>query len=552
MRSAVCPLYARSKGGGATVTTNVEDSFTARFAAKWASIKIESSAMMGLSIAERLSLCDDEEREKILATLGPVDWQRVVYDWKFWGRPKQFAPAGDWDVWLTVGGRGSGKTRDKSEWLAERIQVGHAKEFILAGPTFGEIRKIMVGGYERRVDGMNGSGLLDVMPPWVEYKINEARGELHFPQFHSRGYFISAEKPDFVGFNPDTVWADEIIKWSKPEKLLEHIFLSNRKRGAKRPQMGISTTPRPLQFLRELIMDEGTVTTHATTWENRTNLARAFIQRQERTLAGTRLGLQELEAELLGDNPDAIFSLTAIDTNRVIECPQLDRVGVGIDPAVSQNRKSDDTGIVCVGRLGDARGGHLFVIGDMTGRYPFEKWAEASFDLLEANGGSFFVAERNRVGDGALSTLRLVGKARGYKEVPKRGRDGQDLVSPKGVRVELLDVLAMGDKLNRAEPISTLYQKGRVHHVGRLARLEDEMTEWNPKHGASPNGLDALVHVANELLDLGAVDVDNAAGFSGLREALTQMQPSPGRTGSSGGLHALLGQLTRGQWGSKL
>lgn len=532
--------------------TDQDESFAARFAAKWASIKTASASLVGLSIAERLSLCDDADREKIMVTLGPIDWQRMIYDWKVWARPKQLAPSWEWDVWDTIGGRGSGKTRCKSEWLAERIQIGAAHEFILAGPTFGEIRKIMVGGYERRCDGMNGSGLLDVMPPWVEYKINEARGELHFPQFHSRGYFISAEKPDFVGFNPDTIWADEIIKWAKPEKLLEHIFLSNRKRGPKRPQMVISTTPRPLQFLRELILDEGTATTHATTWENRTNLARAFISRQERTLAGTRLGLQELEAELLGDNPDALFSMTAIDTHRVLECPQLDRIGVAIDPAVSTHRRSDDTGLICAGRFGDARSGHLFVLGDMTGRYQFEKWAEAAFDLLEANNGSFFVAERNRVGDGALATLRLVGQSRGYKLIQKRSGSGQDLMSPKGVRVELLDILAMGDKATRAEPLSALYQKGRIHHVGRLARLEDEQTEWNPKHGASPNGLDALVHVANELLDLGAVDVDHSVGVEGYAGLVGKLTGATKSSEPAKGLEALLGQLTRGHWNSRL
>jgi len=486
-----------------TSATPLEEPFAARFAQRWREISERSRALVGLSLAQRISLLPKREREAVFAALAPLDWQRVQFDWDVWARPKQRAPAGDWDVWTSCGGRGVGKTRAIAEWVRSRIETGRAKEVALVGPTFGDVRKVMIGGRERVVDGGNGSGLLDIMPPWVEARYNETRGEVFFPKFHCIAYTVSAEKPEFVGRNPDTVWADEPIIWPHPEKLFEHLFLSNRKRGKSRPQMGISTTPRPLQFLRELIMDPMTVTVRSSTWENAANLAQAYIARLKRTLAGTRLGQQELEADMLGDNPDALFALSTIEAHRALEAPVLDRVGVGIDPAVSDLRKSDKHGIVAAGRLGSSSDGHLYVLADKSLKGKPEEWGEVAWTLLEDVEGSFFVVERNRSGDLAASNLAHVGVQRGYTRETPRPSDGQNCkhVLRRGSRrVVIVDVLAMGDKAQRAEPLSTIYEKGRSHHVGRIAGLEDEMTEWDPKTTVSPNSLDALVHVSAELL----------------------------------------------------
>ncbi len=263
---------------------------TEDFAAKMAAVKAASMALVAPSPAERLALCEAARGGTVVDLLGrlsPLQHLQLVFDWNFWARPKQRAPEGEWDVWLNLGGRGVGKTRSSVEWLSDRLQRGLAKEIAIVGPNHKDLRKIQIGGYERRADGCNGSGFLDVLPPWIKYELKEQKGEILFHDLNARAYFISAEKPEFVGHNPDTVWGDEPIKWPNPEKLLEHIFLSNRKKGKVRPQLNLSTTPRPFQFIRELIMEPGTVTTHSRTWENRSNLSEAFLARMKRTYAGT-------------------------------------------------------------------------------------------------------------------------------------------------------------------------------------------------------------------------------------------------------------------------
>jgi phage terminase large subunit-like protein len=524
--------------------------FAERFAARMAEVKADSIARVGHSPAERLAFAASKNPsmiDDVLTKLAPIDYQRTLFDWSFWARPKQIAPAEPFDVWMNLGGRGVGKTRGGSEWTIDRLTRGMAKEIAIIGPSFREVRKIQIGGYEKRAEGANGSSFLDCLPPWIRYELKEQKAEVLFPDLKARAYWISAEKPEFVGNNPDTVWADEVIAWPHPEKLLDHIFLSNRKKGRVRPQLMITTTPRPLQFLRDLIVEPGTATTHSTTWENRSNLAPSYLDRLRRTMAGTRQGLQELEAEILGDNPDALFAATTIDAHRVDDAPPLDRIAIAVDPAVSQHRKSDDTGIVGLGRAGDAHSGELFVLADRTGRLTPDGWGDAVFDLVEIHGASVIVAEKNRAGDLVSANLRAVAVRRGWRV---EDRKGTVVFAKNGRSVELVLVLAMGDKATRAEPLSTLYEKGRVHHVGRLARLEDEMTEWNPRDGVSPNGLDALVHGATELLSLDRpLKNDPRVGFKGLREAIGAAeragQPEQAPAKGPGSLRTILAQMGR-------
>ncbi len=504
------------------------------FARRWAEVKAASGALNGLSPAERLARCGKGTIERVLSRLRPIDYQRLHFDWSgFWARPKQLPPAWEWDQCLYVAGRAFGKTRVAAEWVRARIESGAAKEIALIGPSFGDVRRYMVGGEERRADGENGSGLLDVMPPWVRYELNEQWGEIHFPDHGARAYFVSAEKPEFRGPNPDTVWGDELVKWPHPERLLENIEFANRKRGRKRPQSIYTTTPRPLEFLRRMILDVGTATIHGVAWENRNNVAPAWIAKMLRTKVGTRVGLEELEAEMLGDNPDSLFAASVIDQYRVDEAPTLDRIVVAIDPAVSTHRKSDETGIVASGRLGSKETGHIYVLGDRTGSHSPEQWGAASFELAEAVGASSFVVERNRAGDLAAANLKASASARGYSvEMSRHG--GVVVFVGRGLRIEVSEVLAIGDKGTRARPVSTLYELGRVHHVGRLAELEDEQTEWNPRSGVSPNRLDAMVHGVLHLTGLDQKDVDGKSSaelMRGLAAANARLRASdPGRS----------------------
>lgn len=400
-----------------------------------------------------------------------MDALRKQYDWGYWGRPKQHEPPGDWEVWLLLMGRGWGKSRTAAEWVRYRVESGQARSIALVGPTFGDIRRYMVGGYKGK--DRNGSGLIDISPPWNRPKWYQNQGELRWPN-GAVAYVCTGEKPELRGPNLDTIWCDEIIKWPRADALWTNIQLTLREKGIAKPRIIMSTTPRPMELLRSIIMDDKTHTTHGTTAENDLNIE---TERMYRLFGGTRQGLQELEAEVLGDNPDALFHQTNIDTHRCESDPDIVRVVVSIDPAVSQHRKSDATGIVVVGLGADD---HCYVLADATARMTPEQWGEKAIELFDDWDADGFVVERNRAGDLVQSNVRAAAE--------------------KGRQLQFFEVLAMGNKGDRALPVSTLYQKGLVHHVGILARLENEMCEWNPAGGGqSPNGTDALVHAVCEL-----------------------------------------------------
>jgi phage terminase large subunit-like protein len=574
----------------------------AEYLTRWQEVKRTSAKLEGPSLADRLALCERDEPgfvEALLDGLGPAACLQLAYDWEFWGRPKQLAPCELerlgvlWTILLYMGGRGGGKTRPATEWIVSRLLAG-AKIIVLVGPTEGEVVQFMLGGLKKRSQGGNGSGLFDVLPPWIRCEYLEDDGVIRFPDFGAEARIHSAQLPEYRGPEPDTIWGDEVLKWRYPKRLLDNLRLALRALGKIKPQMMLTTSPKKLAFLRDLVMDDEVVTIKSRTNENRGNVDENWLRGQQKRLAGTSQGEEELDGELGVDEAGALFPLATIDAHRVDEAPQLDLVGVGIDPAASTHRKSDDTGIVAAGRAGDIHTGHGYVLGDKTGRYTPEEWGDVAFDLVEDVGGSCFVVERNRVGDLAASNLRAAGARRTTRYVEARRRKGPpnpalpdndgwraverkagrsiaaglDLVKldPAGRvvrRIMIVEVLAMGDKATRAEPVSTLYQAGRMHHVGRIdmragkageqagTGLETEMSEWDPGTGVSPNGLDGLVHVTVHLFGLDSAPVaDTSQANRGYAAAVTAMQGA--KPASTGGLQDLLGSLMRGHRGSRL
>lgn len=470
-------------------------SYTAeQFERRMIEIEAHGATLVGPSLAQRFAAIPAESRDEYLASLKPIDAARLLYMWRFWSRPKQLAPDGDWSVLLILAGRGFGKNRIGAEWIRDRVERGVARSIAMIGPDWKDIRRYMVGG--RR--GAGGSGILDVFPPWDRPRFVEHKAEVHFRN-GAIAYLNTAEQKELRGANLDTIWGDEIIKWKYAETLWSNIEMTLREPGLVPPQMLMTTTPMPIELLKEIIMDRGTVTIHGRTIENADNVATQWIDRIHRRYKGTRLGEQELEARILGDNPDALFHMPCIDHWRVSDDPTLVEVGIGIDPAVSEKRKSDDTGIIAAGRGSDH---HLYVLADMTGKYSPDKWPGEAIDLAVAHGAEYFAVERNKIGDLAAFVIR--------KALQDRGMAG---------KFEIRETYSMTDKAARAAPLAALYERGNAHHVGRklLRELESEMTTWNPKIGRSPNRLDALVHVAYELCDLATIEKpDYKAGFDGL------------------------------------
>jgi phage terminase large subunit-like protein len=259
--------------------------------------------------------------------------------------------------------------------------------------------------------------------------------------------------------------------------------------------------------LRDLIMEETTLTIHSVTEENRSNIPKRTLARWHRRYGGTRIGEQELGGRILGSNDNAIAAMTTIEANRVEDCPELDETGVALDPAVSTKRRSDDTGAIACGRFGGARGSldaHLCVLEDRSGRYKPDGWADVGAELARAWGAKWIAVERNKIGD--VGAALLIHALKRY-----------DLYG----QVEIREAYSFKDKWTRAQPVSALYDRGHVHHVGRFPDLESQLSQWDPSTGrVSPNNLDALVHCAIELMGLTLTEspVDLSTRWEGFAE----------------------------------
>jgi len=240
------------------------------------------------------------------------------------------------------------------------------------------------------------------------------------------------------------------------------------------PRCVVTTTPRPTKQIKDLIADPTCRVTRGSTYENRANLAPAFFSQIVRRYEGTRLGRQELLAEILDDNPGALWRRPDIDDHKIATLPgELRRIVVAVDPAVTSSEDSDETGIIVAGVGHDGRG---YVLDDMSLRGTPHQWGTQAVAAYSKYKADRLVAENNNGGEMVEHTVRTV----------------DPNVSYKGVH-------ASRGKVIRAEPIAALYEQGRVHHVGSFPELEDQLCQWEPGM-ASPDRLDALVWALSELM----------------------------------------------------
>jgi predicted phage terminase large subunit-like protein len=322
------------------------------------------------------------------------------------------------------------------------------------------------------------SGILAVAPPWCQPIYEPSKRRLTWPNGVIATTF-SAEEPDRLrGPQHDAAVCDELASWSHPETW---DMLQFGLRLGRRPRCLIATTPRPTKLLRELLAREGhdVVVTRGSSYDNKANLAPAFFAQIVKKYEGTRLGRQELNAELLEDTPGALWSQGLIDGTRISAAPELTRIVVAIDPAATSGEDADETGVVVVGQDKDGQG---YVLADCSGRYTPIEWARIAISAYRTHHADRIVAERNNGGDMVEATLRMVDQ-----------------------NVPVTTVWASRGKVTRAEPISALYEQGRMHHVGTFPQLEDQMTNFTSDFdreaaGYSPDRLDAMVWAATELL----------------------------------------------------
>jgi phage terminase large subunit-like protein len=388
--------------------------------------------------------------------------------WRTIARANQLPPEGDWAIWLLLAGRGFGKTRTLTEWVNDQVTLGRAKRIAIVAATASDARDVVVEGE---------SGILACAPAWCQPTYQSTRRRLEWPN-GAIAHTYSAEEPERLrGPQHDAAICDELGSWKDPS--VWDMLMFGLRLG-QHPRVVVATTPRPTRLVRQLLAREGkdVVVTRGSTYENRANLAPGFFQSIVSRYEGTRLGRQEILAEVLTDTPGALWNLDIIDTARREHAPDLTRVVVSIDPAVSSHEGSDETGIIVAGR--DDRG-HGWVLEDLSGRYEPAGWARAAINAYYRHNADRIVAEVNQGGDLVENTLRTIDP-----------------------NVSFTAVHASRGKYVRAEPVASLYEQGRVHHCGAFPELEDQMTAFVPdldraKMG-SPDRVDALVWGLTDLM----------------------------------------------------
>lgn len=397
----------------------------------------------------------------------------VQSNWYETARFDQIEPKDlDWSVWLVLGGRGSGKTRTGAEWVLDRIRRG-ARRIALVAPTLHDAREVMLNGE---------SGLLNVCDPNQRARYEPTRRRLVFPDNDLCGgavaYLFSAHDPDSLrGPQFDCAWGDEFCAWPDPDAVLSNLRLGLRL--GHRPRLCLTTTPRPLAALDALVSQTGTRVTQSKTGDNAAFLSASFLEAMHDIYGGTALGRQELDGEIVRDHPDTVFQRSDIDETRVKEAPPLDRILIALDPPATSGKTSDGCGIIVLGRSGQGREAHAYILfdGSLDRAAPLQ-WSERVVALFHEFGAEAVLAETNQGGEMIETLLREVDP-----NVPVLRRHAR--VSKRG----------------RAAPVGLLYSRGRVHHVGQMDRLEDELCAFgSPHQKGSPDRMDALVWGVAELL----------------------------------------------------
>lgn len=419
------------------------------------------------SAVDFLRLLPIEKRRAKISEFSPEEAEAILYDWECWARPNQLIPSGDWRYWLVQAGRGFGKTRIGAETV--RIWARDFEFVNLIGATADDARDIMVEGE---------SGIMAICPRNERPAYVSSKRQLQWPN-GSVSLIFTADEPDRLrGKQHYKLWCDELAVWRYAESWDQAMF---GLRLGKNPQAVVTTTPRPIQMIRDLLKDPNTYATRGTTYDNRANLADAFLAKIITKYEGTRLGRQELNAELLEDNPNALWKREWIDAHRMGAeyMPSLARIVVAIDPAVTSNEDSDETGIVVVGRDYQSPP-HFYVLADLSCIETPKGWGTIAVAAFKNYRADKIIGEANNGGDLVEANIRNVSP-----DVPFRS------------------VHASRGKEKRAEAVAGLWEQGRVHHLGSFPILEDQMCLFNPadENQRSPDHMDALVWGIAELSD---------------------------------------------------
>lgn len=423
-----------------------------------------------------------EVRTAALRTLSDEQCRQLLHDWRFLARPAQIAPDDlledetPWSTWLILAGRGFGKTRTGAEWVREQIKLGVGRVHLIA-PTASDARDVMVEGE---------SGLLSVCWAGDKAADGSALGRPSYEPSKRRltwangavATLFSAEEPERLrGPQSEIIWADELAAWKYLKDTWDMAMFGLRL--GSHPKTCITTTPKPSPTLRQILKDARTVVTRGSTFDNAGNLAPTFLKAIRDKYEGTRLGRQELNAELLDDVPGALWTRDMIDAAQVRSIPDMQRIVVAVDPSgtAGESDEGDSIGIVVAGLGVDGLG---YVLADRTCKLSPDGWGRRAVAAYHEFNADRIVAERNFGGAMVEHVIRTVDKKVAYKEVT-----------------------ASRGKVARAEPVAALYEQGRVKHHGSMPELEDQMcniaSDGYVGEG-SPDRADAAVWALTDLM----------------------------------------------------
>lgn len=358
---------------------------------------------------------------------GALDPLHVRYDWDLWARPSQKMPPGDWLIWLMMAGRGAGKTRSGSEFVRE-MKDRHPRG-ILVARTAADIREVMIEG---------DSGILACSPPWDRPVYNPSKKRLTWSNGAVASLFSAEEPESLRGPQCNWFWADELATWKYLANTWSNLMFGWRLEPD--PRGFISTTPRPIGLLNELTERKDVVVTSGSSYENRSNLAPQYYANVIAPFEGTRRGEEEIYGRLLMDVPGALWTHQMLEDCRIDlskrNLPEMKRIVVAIDPAVTSAEGSNLTGIVTCGLGADVRG---YVLEDASDTCSPLGWARRAITQYRKWKADMIIGEANNGGDLIERNLRACDRSIPYRKVT-----------------------ATRGKVKRAEPVAALFEQMRI------------------------------------------------------------------------------------------
>jgi len=413
-----------------------------------------------------------EKREQFIGSLTDEEATALIYDWRSWARPEQIMPQGDWDGWLIIAGRGWGKTRTGAETIRDVVESGQYKRIGLVGETSADGKDVMVNGE---------SGIVASSPPWCMPSFtasnSNGRPKLIWPSGAIATLYDAREPDQLRGPQHDFLWLDELAKYRYAEAVFDQAMFGLRLGDS--PKWMATTTPRNIPLIKRLMNTPGVIVTRGKSDDNLRNLSGSYQRNVIDRYRNTRLGRQELNAEILEDVPGALWSRRSLDEARVEKAPDLIRTVVAVDPPATSGEMANECGIIVAGVDDRSK---AYVLDDWSLQASPDEWARKVVAAFRLHRADLIVAEVNQGGEMVASVIRSV-----LPDAP------------------IKMVRATKGKFIRAEPVSALYEQGRVKHVGSLATLEDQMVGFTPEraadrsNGYSPDRVDALVWALTEL-----------------------------------------------------